>query len=77
MEQKKLDERLAMRLDKATKEAFVERAKAEKRTVSELLLMLVEEYLRAVPHGALEEKVDMLQRKVEYLESAMLGKSAA
>ena len=80
--EKKLDDRIAVRIDSETKIAFSERVELEGKSISETMLQLIKEYLDRQPtHPSKIEEVSIqvkrLQNKVEHLESVVLGKSPA
>ena len=79
---RKLDDQVIVRMEKKTKEAFMQKAKAEGKTASVVIMTFIEAYLsEKMPSVAnvskLESEVESLKTEFYALRSEMVGKSAA
>lgn len=76
------DDRLVVRIDKQTKDAFMERVDMEGKNASEVILGWVREYLTSTPHSKpdlaqIYADLEYLKKKVAVLEDRLAKKSAA
>ncbi|MBW4591300.1 hypothetical protein G7B40_039045 [Aetokthonos hydrillicola Thurmond2011] len=76
------DDRLVVRIDKQTKDAFMSRVDAEGKNASEVILHWVRDYLKSEPQQQpdltqLYTDLEHLKRKVAVLEDEVTKKSAA
>lgn len=76
------DDRLVVRIDKQTKDAFMARVDAEGKNASEVILNWVRDYLATEPHSKpdlaqIYEDLKYLKQKVAVLEDEVTKKSAA
>jgi hypothetical protein len=76
------DDRLVVRIDKQTKDAFMARVDAEGKSASEVILNWVISYLAQEPQQRpdlvkMYSDLEFLKRKVAYLEDEVTKKSAA
>ncbi|MUG91808.1 hypothetical protein F7734_04705 [Scytonema sp. UIC 10036] len=76
------DDRLVVRIDKQTKDAFMARVDAEGKSASEVILNWVIDYLAQEPQQRpdlvkMYADLESLKRKVAHLEDEVTKKSAA
>lgn len=76
------DDRLVVRIDKETKNAFMQRVEAEGKNASEVLLGWINDYLSQEPRflpdiSQVYADVENLKKKVAFLEDEITKKSAA
>jgi hypothetical protein len=74
-EEEKLEERLAVRLSRADKQAFVDKVREDGRTVSQVLLHLVREYINGEDKGderiaRLEEEIALIKKRLGELPAS-------
>lgn len=91
LDNKRLEERVAVRISKAMKDALVAKTTMEGKKISEIVLDCLNNYLSSEsPKGDINEimqkidalqvkvnNIDALQAKVEHLESSLMGKLTA
>lgn len=76
------DDRLVVRIDKETKNAFMQRVESEGKNASEVLISWINDYLSQEPRllpdiGQVYAEVENLKKKVAFLEDEVTKKSAA
>jgi Ca2+-dependent lipid-binding protein len=79
---RKLDDQIIVRMEKKTKEAFMQKAKSEGKAASVVIMTFIEAYLtEKLPSASdvskLESEVEFLKTEFHALRSEMVGKSAA
>lgn len=78
----KLDERIVARIDKPTKEAFMQRVESEGKNASEVILQWIRQYLeneqsQHVDINQVYSELNDLKVKMFHIESELLGKLPA
>jgi hypothetical protein len=76
------DDRLVVRIDKETKNAFMQRVETEGRNASEVLLGWINDYLAQEPQqlpniNQVYAEVETIKKKLAFLEDEVTKKSAA
>lgn len=76
------DDRIVVRIDKETKNAFMQRVEAEGKNASEVLLAWINDYLAQEPSlmpdlRQVYAEVETLKQKVAFLEDEVTKKSVA
>lgn len=82
MQQKKLDDQIMVRMDRETKQAFMNKVKAEGKTASVLIMTFINAYLAneetcPTEVSELKSDVETLKREMETLRLEMMGKLVA
>jgi polyhydroxyalkanoate synthesis regulator phasin len=81
-EEIKLNDRIAVRVDKKTKDELMKKVKAENKNLSDVVLEWVRNYLSQPEEQSpdlvkIQADVEFLKRQVSYLEGELVKKSVA